>query len=43
MTIGELFSQAGYTDVEIFEERSKGWICGVGAKPASAAVNREAI
>ncbi len=39
----ELFSQAGYTDVEIFEERSKGWICGVGAKPTSAAVNPEAI
>ena len=28
-----LFSNAGYTDVEIFEERSRGWICGVGRKP----------
>ncbi len=38
----ELFSKAGYTDVEIFEERSKGWICGVGAKLTTAAVNPEA-
>ena len=30
----ELFAAAGYTDVEIFEERKKGWICGVGKKPA---------
>jgi hypothetical protein len=28
----ELFSTAGYTDVQIFEERSKGWICGIGRK-----------
>jgi ubiquinone/menaquinone biosynthesis C-methylase UbiE len=28
-----LFSTAGYTDVQIFEERSKGWICGTGKKP----------
>lgn len=28
-----LFSNAGYADVEIFEERRKGWICGVGSKP----------
>jgi SAM-dependent methyltransferase len=27
-----LFSSAGYTDVEIFEERAKGWICCVGKK-----------
>lgn len=30
----ELFSAAGYTDVELFEERDKGWICGVGTKPS---------
>jgi ubiquinone/menaquinone biosynthesis C-methylase UbiE len=29
----ELFSTAGCTDVQIFEERSKGWICGTGRKP----------
>jgi SAM-dependent methyltransferase len=28
----ELFSNAGYTDVEIFEEHSKGWICGIARK-----------
>jgi ubiquinone/menaquinone biosynthesis C-methylase UbiE len=28
----ELFSAAGYTGIEIFEEHSKGWICGVGEK-----------
>jgi ubiquinone/menaquinone biosynthesis C-methylase UbiE len=29
----ELFSTAGYTDVQKFEERNKGWICGTGIKP----------
>jgi ubiquinone/menaquinone biosynthesis C-methylase UbiE len=29
----ELFSVAGYTDVEIFEEQNKGWICGIAGKP----------
>jgi len=28
----ELFSTAGYTDVQIFEERAKGWICAIGKK-----------
>ena len=28
----ELFSTAGYTDVQMFEERNKGWICGIGRK-----------
>ena len=27
-----LFSAAGYTDIQIFEERSKGWICATGKK-----------
>jgi SAM-dependent methyltransferase len=27
-----LFESAGYTNVEIFEERAKGWICCVGRK-----------
>ncbi len=30
----ELFLKAGYADVQIFEELRKGWICGVGKKPA---------
>jgi len=29
----ELFSAAGYTDVQIFEEYNRGWICGTGRKP----------
>jgi SAM-dependent methyltransferase len=28
-----LFSAAGYTEIEIFEERTKGWFCGIGRKP----------
>jgi len=27
-----LFAKAGYTDVQVIEERDKGWICGVGRK-----------
>jgi ubiquinone/menaquinone biosynthesis C-methylase UbiE len=30
----ELFSRAGYSDVEMFEEYDKGWICGIGKKPS---------
>jgi len=30
----EIFSQAGYTDIETHEERAKGWFCGTGKKPA---------
>jgi len=29
----ELFSTAGYTDVQMFEEPRKGWVCGTGRKP----------
>jgi ubiquinone/menaquinone biosynthesis C-methylase UbiE len=29
----ELFTSAGYSDVQIIEQRDKGWICGVGRKP----------
>jgi len=29
----ELFSQAGYHDIEIFEEHKKGWLCASGKKP----------
>src|ERR1041385_5488782 len=28
-----LFSTAGYEEVRMFEEKSKGWFCGVGCKP----------
>jgi ubiquinone/menaquinone biosynthesis C-methylase UbiE len=28
-----LFSAAGYTDIQISEERKRGWICGIGKKP----------
>jgi ubiquinone/menaquinone biosynthesis C-methylase UbiE len=30
----ELFTQAGFSDVQIIEERQKGWICGIGSKQA---------
>ena len=33
----ELFSSAGFADVEIFEEHDKGWICGIGRKPTNPA------
>jgi ubiquinone/menaquinone biosynthesis C-methylase UbiE len=29
----ELFANAGYSDVQVTEESSKGWICGRGRKP----------
>jgi ubiquinone/menaquinone biosynthesis C-methylase UbiE len=29
----ELFASTGYSDVQIFEEPGKGWICGIGVKP----------
>jgi ubiquinone/menaquinone biosynthesis C-methylase UbiE len=28
-----LFSKAGYTEIQIFEEKTKGWICGIGQRP----------
>jgi SAM-dependent methyltransferase len=28
-----LFSSAGFTDVQVVEERTKGWICVMGTKP----------
>ena len=28
-----LFSTAGFTDVQVVEERTEGWICGLGMKP----------
>lgn len=29
----DLLAGAGYTDVQVFEEAAKGWICAVGRKP----------
>jgi ubiquinone/menaquinone biosynthesis C-methylase UbiE len=29
----ELFTRMGYSDVQVIEERNKGWICAVGKKP----------
>jgi ubiquinone/menaquinone biosynthesis C-methylase UbiE len=29
----ELFSRTGYSDVQVIEEPTKGWICAVGKKP----------
>lgn len=29
----ELLRSAGFTDVQVFEERAKGWICAAGKKP----------
>jgi SAM-dependent methyltransferase len=28
----DAFTKAGYTEVQVFEERSKGWLCAVGRK-----------
>jgi len=28
-----LFQSAGYTGIEIFEERRRGWLCAIGQKP----------
>lgn len=30
---GDVFSRAGFSDVEVFEERRRGWICATGVKP----------
>jgi ubiquinone/menaquinone biosynthesis C-methylase UbiE len=29
----ELFAKAGYSDIRVFEESDKGWICSIGRKP----------
>jgi ubiquinone/menaquinone biosynthesis C-methylase UbiE len=31
----ELFTNAGYSNVQVIEERDKGWICGLGKKPTA--------
>lgn len=30
----ELLTSAGYSDVQVFVKRDKGWICGIGKKPS---------
>jgi ubiquinone/menaquinone biosynthesis C-methylase UbiE len=30
---GELFANAGYTAIQVVEDRSRGWICALGTKP----------
>ena len=30
----ELFTHAGFSDIQIMTEPAKGWICGIGKKPA---------
>jgi ubiquinone/menaquinone biosynthesis C-methylase UbiE len=32
----ELFSNTGYSDVQVVEKREKGWICGFGSKPVAS-------
>ena len=32
----ELFSAAGFSDVQIFEEHAQGWICATGRKSSAA-------
>lgn len=29
----QLFAAVGYTDVQIIEERKRGWLCAIGVKP----------
>ena len=35
-----LLISAGFSDVEVFEQRDKGWLCAAGLKPASASLQR---
>ena len=37
----EFFEKSGYTDVQVFEESRKGWICVVGSKPEVSSVVTE--
>jgi len=34
-----LFTEVGYSDIQISVESRKGWICGIGLKPDSALLN----
>lgn len=35
----ELFTNAGYADVQVIAEPGKGWICGIGKKPSAPTVS----
>jgi SAM-dependent methyltransferase len=37
----ELLAAAGYSEVEVFEDRDKGWICAVGSRPLQTATSEE--
>ncbi len=32
--LGEIISKTGFSDIQMFEEYNKGWICGIGRKPS---------
>jgi len=32
----ELFASAGFLNVQVIEERGKGWICGIGQRPIAS-------
>lgn len=38
-----LFVNAGYSEIQIIEERDKGWICGIGRKPNSSRRERMSL
>ncbi len=40
--ICELFLRAGYSEVQMFEQRHESWICGIGRKPFSR-VSRDSL
>lgn len=31
--LNEIFLRAGYSDVQMFEEYNRSWLCGIGRKP----------
>lgn len=37
----ELFMNAGFSDVQVVAEPRKGWICGIGKKPSTPALQEE--
>jgi hypothetical protein len=30
----DLFARAGYSDIQVFEDRARGWLCAIGARPS---------
>jgi SAM-dependent methyltransferase len=37
----ELFASAGYTDVQVVTESSRGWVCAIGKRPVKFSDERE--